>query len=120
MRRVLKELALVAGGVGAGIALFLTIGSRADAFGFDYVAWGYPVAWNYGEDLARPNFSIFGTYLIMNWTGFAEDLLFWLGLSIIAVEGSSHIAVPYVLRKLKIQRVRRNTGQTTALELIQN
>jgi hypothetical protein len=109
MVKLLKELAVMGGGVALGTVLLLITGFYVRYKGFLSVSWGYPVAWHYTADLMIGGVSVFGVYLgRVIWLNLGEDLVFWLGLSLIVVECSSHFAVPYIRRKLDVRRTRKN------------
>lgn len=61
-----------------------------------------------------------GSYLRVNWVAFGEDLLFWFAVSIAAVEGVSHVAVPYVMRVLKLRREKRRTTVTSTFGFVES
>jgi hypothetical protein len=120
MRKALKELALLFGSVGVGIVLLFISSFHTNFLGYGMASWGYPFAWHSIEDLMPGGTSVFRVYLgLVNWLYFFEDLAFWLLPSLAIVEVSSHIAVPYIRRKLKIHRSRKNAVETLTTNLIQ-
>jgi hypothetical protein len=119
MRRMLREFALAIGGVGLGIVLFMIASSHAydqgAGWAIDFnVSWGYPLAWHYintfGAYLHPTTFPIPGLNLgAVIWSAFYTDLLFWLALPIAATELSAHVAIPYLVRTLKLRREKLRT-----------
>ena len=113
MAKVLRELALLTSMVAAGIALLLLAGLHMDYGGVSSTTWGYPLPWRFQTATGFTSLSA------INWLSFGEDLVFWLALSVAAVETTSRIAVPYLKRKLEIRRSRQTTGSTHAIGRIQ-
>lgn len=118
MAKVQRELALLASGVAVGFLLLFISSSHVGFRGFGSVSWGYPVAWHYQADLMTGGLSVLGIYLgAVNWAAFYEDLLFWTALSLAVVEGSYHIAIPYINRKQKIHREQRSAVTAQVMDL---
>jgi len=102
MTGVLKESTLAAFGGALGLLLLFVSSSHVDFRGFGDVSWGYPMAWRYQGDLMTGGVSIFGVYLgSVSWVAFCEDLLFWVGASLAAVEGLYHVALHYFARRMR-------------------
>lgn len=113
MPKALRELVLLTSAIAAGIALLLLTGLHMDYGGVSSTTWGYPLPWRFQTANGFTSLSA------INWLSFGEDLIFWLALSVAAVEGASHIAVPYLKRKLEIRRSRQTISSTHAIGRIQ-
>jgi hypothetical protein len=119
MHKVVKGLVEIGAGVSIGIALFLAASLPSNPSA-EAPGWGYPFVWHVmGTGLKVPG-SFLGVYLgVVNSVALAIDLVFWMILSMAAVELSSHLAIPYVRRRLKIHRSKRSTATTLPTNLIQ-
>jgi hypothetical protein len=112
MTKGLKELVLLIGAFVMGMVLLFISISHADYLGLGIVSWGYPLAWHTtGGDV-----TVLGGPLVSGvyWFYLGLDLAFWLALSLAAIEGSFHVAIPYVRRKLMIRRTKRSAVPTSA------
>ena len=117
---MLKELALLTSAVAAGIALLFLTGNHLYYGGRNFISWGYPLPWHYQYDTLSASSPMFGVFFgTINWLAFGEDLVFWFALSLAVVEGSSHVAVPYLKRKLEVRRSRQITSSALATDQIQ-
>jgi hypothetical protein len=98
MKRTLKVLTPVAAGVALGLGLlYISSLFRYDPNGCGGCsASGRPFFWTITANGYGPN-PVLEPF-------FALDLMFWLALSLTVAEALSHIAAPYVGRKLEIRR----------------
>lgn len=119
MSRMLRELALIVAGTILGVALlyesmFVHV-NRPGATIF----YGFPFIWNVistgpGVVCSGEGVSVFGMCLIKQWyANFIGNLVFWVAVSLATVEISSHVAIPYVGRQLRIHRSKRTTVPTS-------
>ena len=108
MPKLLRELALLTVAAAMGTALVLISRYHVAFLGFGSEGWGYPYAW---YTMADDYLGFMGSGVY--WTNFGLDLAFWLAVSLAAVEGSFHIAIPYVRRKVVTRRMERNMPPTS-------
>jgi hypothetical protein len=121
MRRVLREFALAIGGIGVGTVLFIIASSHVyfnEAF---YISWGYPWPWHFAGDTVMATPFPFGFDVgAVAWSAFYLDLAFWLALPIAAIQFSARIAVPYVIRFLKIRREKRGVASASVYGFLES
>ena len=128
MPKMLRELALIVAGVAIGFGL-LYISSLVEFTKPQDAAtiwWCFPYFWRvsaggFQSACSGEGIFVFGVCLFRTfYTSFAEDLVFWVALSLTAVEVSSHTAIPYVRRKLKIRHAKQSTVPAASTDLIQS
>jgi len=112
MPKMLREVALIVAGVALGLGLlYLSSLVQYTPNGFaGATATGLPSFWTI-------NSTGFGPILV-NWYAVANDLVFWLAISLTTVELSSHVALPYLSRELKIHLAKKSTAPTHNANLI--
>lgn len=87
MRAALRQACLVAIAFAFAVALVFLFGTVRTYVGIASYAWGWPLSWHWTADMMTGGVSLFGYFLGgVNPARFFDDLLFWMAVSLSAVE----------------------------------
>jgi hypothetical protein len=114
MPKMLREMTLIVAGIALGLGLlYLSSLVTYDPRGCGGCsAIGLPSFWTIGATGFGP--------MLVNWYAVVNDLVFWLAISLTAVELSSHVVLPYVRRELRVSVAKKSTAPTPNTNLMQN
>ena len=104
MSKTVRELSIVALGVVIGFFL-LYVSSLIPVNKPSVTLWGFPFFWRIVATGSGPD-TVWGRLFL--------DFIFWLALSLVLLEVSSHIAWPYTKRRLKARTHFMVRGESNA------